>query len=472
MRPMSTIAAFAIALGGCKGCNAGPSSGDADASAPSASTSVTAEPLPRCLRGNERLTIPGENVVVGDVAVSPAGILLGIVRRDGGRAVASVVRTPVDLSTSKVVDLGVALGDDPAPSPRWNGRDAYVATVRRRANDAGVGGLREVQVARIDEAGASTPIASVVQQADESTAFDVAWPENGGDALVAWDEDAPASRAKDAAAPDAVGDAAVTAIRGFVKVQSLAPGAKARVASPESSDAEAPRLLARPSGFWLAWLARRAEDDPGPSPEGPGERRAFRWVELVSLDAKGELTSSVRRVSPEKGRAVSFELARGEGDDVVVLVQDEAARADGSGARLVRYALRGDRVESGDVIDGGVGHSLAELLAVSSEPSERLAGGPRWLAWNDTNERLHLTPLGASLAAWGPDTAEPVLDNARVLAATPPDRVYALVHSDAASKGDGEPVERSRNATTELRRFTCALSASVGPATVPSGTGR
>ena len=92
----------------------------------------------------------------------------------------------------------------------------------------------------------------IVQQADESLAYDIAWPESHqGPAIVAWDEDAP---------PRPGG---LLSDRGVVKVQLLGVGAKSRVASPESSDAEAPRLIARRNGYWLAWLARRAEPTVG-----------------------------------------------------------------------------------------------------------------------------------------------------------------------------------------------------------------
>ncbi|MBX3221674.1 MAG: hypothetical protein KF795_14245 [Labilithrix sp.] len=439
------IAVLCTGLAACGSCGKGDAGGGApSSSASSASPSpVVAELLPRCRGEAERLAIPGEDVTVGDVAIGAAGLLVGVIRVDGGKRVASVVRASLDLAKSSVVDVGPPLGDDPPPSPRWNGTTAYVSFFARHPSDAGAK-HRELRVARLEPTALGKLEATVLQQADESTAFDVAWNEAGA-GLAAWDEDAPLKVDRDGGAPAYEG-------RGFVKVQALGSEAR-RVASPESSDAESPRLLARPGGgFWLGWLARRSEESAY-AVEAPGETRAFRWVEIVALDAKGEAAGPVRRVASEKGRAASFELAA-SGADLVVMVQDEAAAADGAGARIVRHLVSGDRVESSDVVDGGVGQALAEIVPTSS-PGD----AARWLAWTDTSERVHMTPLAAGLVASGRAATEPSLDGARVLAAHPPDVLYALV---GASEGEGEAPQRRR---PELRRFVCPTGSE--PTTAP-----
>lgn len=396
------------------------------------------EALPRCRGDAQRLAIPGEDVIVGDVAVGPNGLLLGVVRVHEGKRLASVVRAPLDLASSRIVDVGPPLGDDPPPSPRWNGDIPYVAFIARHASGAGAK-LRELRIARLEESALGKVESTILQQADESTAFDVAWSESGT-GLAAWDEDAPPNL--DAGKP--LRETYAPEGRGFVKVQAIGSVTR-RVASPESSDAEAPRLLARAGGgFWLAWLARRAED-AGYALESPGEKRAYRWVEVVPLGPAGEPAGPVKRVSPEKGRAAAFELAR-SGSDLAVLVQDEAAGAEGAGARVVRYLVSGadkaDKIDGADVVDGGVGNAVAEVIPVSSS-----ADAPRWLAWTDTNERARLTPLGRDLVAAGKPTTEPALDGARVVAAVPPDSLYALVGV--------APTDPAVAPRPELRRFVC-----------------
>ncbi len=423
-----TLASAALGLGlaACGSCNKSETRVDAG---DDAATPVVVEVLPRCRASGERAVVPGEDVVVGDVAVGKDDLWIGVVRVEGGRRTASLVRTSFDLAAPRVIDVGAALGDDPPPSPRVFRDSVYVAYYARRSSDAGAR-LRELDVARVDD-GKVKVDATIVQQADESTAFDVAWNE-AGTGLVAWDEDAPL--AGDAGIPTGSGSFEG---RGFVKVQAIGATTR-RVASPESTDAETPRLVARPGGgFWLGWLARRVEDDERHSVEGPGEKRAFRWVEVVPLTATGDAAGPIRRITSEKGRAASFELAR-SGDDLVVLVQDEAAPSEGSGARIVRHVVR-DKIESGDVLDGGVGTALAELVPAPGS-------GVRWLAWTDPAERAHMTPLGAGLTTLARTTAEPALDGARVVASAPPDRLYALV--------SGAPGEAS--ARVELRKFACS----------------
>jgi hypothetical protein len=418
----------------------------------SSSASVVAEMLPRCRVDGARVGVPGDDVVAGDAVTTPDALLVGVVRRQGGKRLASVVRASLDLASVKMIDVGATLGDDPPPSPRLHGGTVSVASYARHNADAGAGAgaltgnaagtsaaiaggtmTRILEIARLDGTSLVRE-GAVLQQADESLAYDVAWPDHGAP-VVAWDEDAPMLPSQ------------ILADRGVVKVQVLGAG-KPRVASPDTSDAEAPRLLARRGGYWLAWLAHRPEpaEDAGAAAEGPGERRAYRWVELVALDAKGEATSPVRRITPEKGRVASFDLATsppesGSGEPkLVVVVQDEAAVTEGAGERIVRYAVDGqkDRVESAELLDGGVGHALADLLPLAAADPRAM----RWLAFTDTQEHAHLVPLGSALGLAGAPTLEPSLDGARIVASGPPGEIVYAV-------GPAAP------AGVEIRRLVC-----------------
>lgn len=447
------LVASALALAGCDGCQKresssvpAPSGSVSSSSVPAPLPTVVAESLPRCRVDGPRLLIPGEEVVSGDGVMAPDAIFVGVVRRDGGRRLASVVRASLDLSSMKTIDLGASLGEDPPPSPRAHGGSVFVASyVRAKAGaDAGsaTGAMtRVLEVSRF-EGEALVRQGAIVQQADESLAFDIGWtgPFDSaaaqGAPLVAWDEDAPLLTGQ------------LLADRGVVKVQ-LVNGPKARVASPDTTDAEAPRLLPKKGGYWLAWLARKPEatEDAGAAPEGPGERRSYRWVELVSLDAKGEPTSPVRRITPEKGRVASFDLVQavaeaGAEPRLVLLVQDEAAHSEGAGERVVRYVVDGQRIESGDLLDGGVGHALVDVLT-SADGTH----APRWLAFSDPQEHTHVVPLGPSVALGAGPTAEPALDGVRVVAAGPSAEViYAVGAAGGADAAGGR---------VELRRLVC-----------------
>ncbi|AKV00931.1 hypothetical protein AKJ09_07594 [Labilithrix luteola] len=389
------------------------SASPAEAPAPVA----VAEELPRCRAEGAKLDIAGEDVVVGDAVVAGDALFTGLVRREGTKRAASILRTGLDLGSPKFIEIGPALGDDPPPVPYGAGNAVFAAYFARKAVEPspkaarGVLGTRELRLVRLDASSTFKLEGSVVQQADESQAFDVAWTDPSAAPLVAWDEDAP------------LGPGRMLADRGVIKVQALTPGAKPLVASPDTSDAESPRLLPRKGGYWLAWLATKPEVEDAGAPskattdEGPGERRAFRWLELVTLDAKGETTSKVRRISSEKGRAASFELSKGAAEELVVVLQDEAAATEGAGARVLRYVVTADRVEPSDLVDGGVGTAPVELVP---------AAAPRWLAWTDVADHARVLSLSPGVLATTPPTLEPALDPTRVLAFAPPSSLFGL----------------------------------------------
>jgi hypothetical protein len=428
------VLAFCTSLAACGSCS--KSDDTPPAPVPSASVSssanVVAEPLPRCRKGTERLPIPGEEVIVGDVAIGPTGLLAGVVRMSGGKRVASILKAPLALDSQVMTDVGTPLGDDPPPSPRWNGSTAWVAYFASHPVDAGAK-LRELVVRKLGED--AKPI-SVIQQADESLAFDVAWSESNA-GLVTWDEDGPPLPS------DAGAGAKIPGLmRGIVKIQPLTPGSAPVTVSPPTSDADSPRLIAKAGGgFWLAWLAQKPEEE-AQGIEGPGETRAFRWVEVIALDNAGVPDGNVRRLGSEKGRAVAFELAR-SGPDLAVMVQDEIAASDGG--RILRHKLSDKgKPETGDIVKDGVGHTLADLV-----PAAAAGDSSHWLAWNDTNEHAHLTQLGPGLVASGKSTSEPSLEGARVLASSA-DTVFALAGVDPSSSS-GAPTRTQ----PELLRFIC-----------------
>lgn len=436
-------------------------------------------------------------------------LVVGVIRRDGAKRMAAVMVTDSRLTSSRFINVGPAFGDDPPPvpyassGPSGGAPGGYIVYYTHKGNEAttsrvledAVGTSRELRLARLNlRANKALPgaraapnletIADISQQADESLAFDIAWPPPpppnasasalasaaaaadaaAPTAIVAWDEDAPRLPGQ------------LFASRGVVKVQLALAGRAAKIVSPDSSDAEQPRLLSRKGGYFLAWLAKRPEVHDAGAPtvssapsasapsvsviEGPGESRVYRWVELVLLDNGGEPISKVHRVSSDKGRALTFDLARRSGDggdsepQIVVLVQDEAASTEGGGARVVRYVLggeRGERVESGDIVDGGVGASPAQFLAsvASAEPGKQ--GALSWLSWTDMGERARIVPLGSALTPAGPVTLEPSLDGARPLVSIAPDVLVAVVDKTASA---GDKVE-ARSGRYELARFVC-----------------
>lgn len=357
----------------------------------------TEGPPPRCHIEGKDLPL-GEDTIVGDAIVANGALHLGVTRKRTG----AILKIPLDLSTQTATETGPIRGEDPPPSPRAAGA-AVLPVFYTNPREAGTS--RDLS---IGDRG------SVTQQADESTAFDVAFPTEGPP-VVAWDEDAPIPPGQ--FVPD----------RGRIRVQLAGETEKARVASPFASDADAPHLAPKKGGgLWLAWIAKKIENpDAGDAPEGPGERRAYRWIELVALDAKGNVVGPPKRITPEKGRVVAFDLLN-LGPDVVAVAQDEAALTDGAGGRIVRYTIdENGAAKAQDLLEGGVGHAVADIV-------------PPWIAWSDLTEHTHLLPI-----AGGVGTREPLLDAARVVAADG-DRLFAVT---AVANGPGKGLV--------LRGFVC-----------------
>ena len=411
-----------VFLGGCGSCS--DKSSDATKSAASSSSTSTgpsasgsagtmafAEALPRCRADGPKTAIEGEDVIVGDATVINDEIFVGLTRRKGtaGR-VGSILRVKTDLASSKVIDIAPIFGDGAAPNVFLKDGKPFVAWNLRKEIEAGTTrGMRELRIAPLEESGPGALSASITQQHDESTAFDIAWP------LVAWDEDALVPEGK--FIPD----------RGVVKVQTL-PDGKPHVVSPEATDAETPKIAPKKGGgWWVAWAARKPEvEDAGYRLEGAGDLRAWRWVEIVALDANGEVASPVRRVTSDKAHVVTFDFVTADGT-LAVIVQDEGAANEGGGSRVARHVVESDRISSTESVDGGLGQALADLVPAAD------AG---WIAWKDPHDHAWIVPASASYVPSGRATAEAALDGTRVVAAAGPGQIFVT------SGG-------------ELRRFAC-----------------
>jgi hypothetical protein len=116
------------------------------------------------------------------------------------------------------------------------------------------------------------------------------------------------------------------------------------------------------------------------------------------------------------------------GETLSVLVQDEGAASEGGGSRVARFTIESDRIGATEIVDGGLGHALADVVPAAD------AG---WLSWKDNADHAWIVPSTASYLPVGIPTAESVLDGTRVLAAAGSSNIFVT------SGG-------------ELRRFTCS----------------
>lgn len=357
----------------------------------------------------------GDAAELGEAVPLVAGFAVGMLRAQDGGRVASVIRIGGAV-VAPPVDLGPSRGDAPPPQPLVRGGELYAvgyvgdAAVR----SASAGGHRPGRALRVFHLGGAVELlASLAPESDASSAYDVIAATASGSpvgALVAWDDAlAPAGGGAVQLATLSADLRAVRSVRAF---GSAAEGA---------SGAGDPRVVLRPSGYWLTWVSRRPERRAPPLPlpageiETPSEEAAFGWVEAVPLDAEGAPAGPARRLTSATGHVASYAVYSREGALVVVAEDDGPASSRGGGS-LERVVWRGDGApESTSLVHAGVEEETPPLIILA-------AGGDAWLSFLDLagdTEIAPLPPAGASRPA-GPAprllaSREPLFSRARIL---------------------------------------------------------
>ncbi|HEY8040688.1 MAG TPA: hypothetical protein VIF15_12875 [Polyangiaceae bacterium] len=360
---------------------------------------------------------------IGDAIGYPKGVAVGLVHRTTAGRVAAVALLPADESALRVIDLGPTLGDAPPPRLAWRGRDLIAAAFALPSPGARAETQRELALHVLGRGGEDRPLLSILQQRDDSLAFDVAWVDPSG-GIAAWDE-----------------DTAGPTPRGVVRLAALAPDGHAsptRDASPVDSDAEMPRVMPAGSGFFVLWLARRPEapatGDASSDLEATGEARAYSWLEMVAIDAHGAPGGAVRRLTPTSGHVSAYDVQMLPGEarpTALVVARDDGEAIDGSGGVLLRVRAREDGAEPPVALPGdGLGRGAPTLVDAPAP----------WLAWVGPHEELRLLPLDAAGAPFAPPSAEPGLEESRPL---------------LVLRGSTMLVARPEDAAAQLRPFAC-----------------
>lgn len=366
---------------------------DAD---PTSRQEVDAAPLlaaPRCEMSTEAVALAApeksSELSIGEAIVTPSGVAVGILRAAAKGRVASVASVSADFKSVSFVDVAPARGDDPPARPLLLGAQSFALAYEHAPK-------RQITLFRTS-AGKSETVASFADATDDSQAFDIATKNDTG--LLAWDDDAPGGV-------------------GVVKVAPLtASGGGAIVAiSREGSDAEGPRVALRPGGYWVAWIARRAEPLPEGGAErieGAGENRTFEWLELAAVDPAGKRVGDVQRLTPQNGHLTSFDLVP-SADGLDLFARDEGEAKDGEGAKLERISVHGDKAgPPAVVVKNGVGTGVP-AASVSASGDTRTA----WLTYVDLADHTRLLPLQPDPNSPPLPSLEPALEGGRVVLAT------------------------------------------------------
>ncbi len=452
--------AFLFAALLAAGCKKHPKPGAAAGSATaSASAAPAGPPAPRCaaVKRGASFTIgqPGKSdlgdddnavalpfaVDLGSAVPLASGFAVSALQSvDGGTGAVIAIVGP-DADSGKLVDLGRVYGD--ADPPRLAARDGHLV-VAMAGNDASGATLRLVE---IKNPGTSADVVwgrDMEQGNDQSQVFGVELGKKRG--VLVWDD------------WDKSGDHGI--IRGSTfALDDVSNATRSRVLSPKDDDAEAPRIVRRPGGFWLAWISHAREHDkharaPKPavktapaasSSDEPGAGDSIvelgsRWLELTPLDENGSPTAPPIAVTQRDAHVLVFDVAPARDGGALLAWRDDEA-APGAEGRIVHLAhvRPGGSVETQVLDDEKVGAGVPTLL-VDLHPPDKPGPQAAWLSLAGVSDETRLAALDGSarlIDRLSTDRvlrhAEPVvLDRGRMLLATP--RGLALELSTATCR--------------------------------------
>jgi hypothetical protein len=297
-------------------------------------------------------------VEIGRGAVYAGGFAAGARRDAEGGAIAMVATIGFDGTGGKLVRLGRSRGDlDP---PVVTGVGDVVLAALLEPNASG----RAIRIAKVhgDEV---TWGVELSEGHDESSALDLA--ASGARAVVVWDD------------VNAEEKRSHVMLSSF-DVATMRSVTSARPVSSPKTDADSPRLIARPFGYWLGYLARADEasgkkkkDPKDPSNAGEkaakdeddesGEAIQNGWVEVMPLDENGAPTAAARAVTPKTGHALAFDLELGEDGAALLAWRDDDTPTGSTGGRLSSALVRlGGAIEVHVLAEESLGAGVPDLL--------------------------------------------------------------------------------------------------------------
>jgi len=352
-------------------------------------------------------------VEVGDGVAYEGGFAVGVLHESESKLAFSVVTLDKNGKNAKIVPLGITHGDVDPPRLAAQGATLAAGVLEPDANG------RSLRLAKIAN-GAVTWGATLHEQPDESQAYDIALGDKKG--IVVWDEDTTSSSVIQVSTVDAA---------------TLANATPPRTISRAAADAESPRLAPRPSGYWLAYVARAAAT---PSPEaGIGdfvmEDIGYGWIEVVPLDANGSPTGPARAATPRDGHVMVYDLAPTPDGGVLLVYRWLDAPAGAAGGEVMRVVVHPTSIEAPTaLVREDVGAGAPNLL-------------PGWLALLSSADTTRLGPISAIGELDAPLNAEPDIgagepvaaSGSRLLVSRPAGRAVKLVvlecHPDADAGG-------------------------------------
>ncbi len=329
----------------------------------------------------------------GGFAVGVKRVVKGANKSAAAATEAAVALLGPTLASNRLVRLGRSRADMPAPVLA-GGAEGWVAALLE-PNAAGLS-LRLVR----DEAGKLVWGGDWPQGRDESLAHDIAVAKTG---VAVWDE------------VDDEGQRSGVMLAVF-DVHTLKERRPPILVSGEKVDADVPRVLSRPGGFWLAYVARDVLSMPdkpddvalGRSPKQErfaAEKIDPSWIELIPLDETGKPSGTAQAITARGGHVLAFDLERGKDGGAIVAWRDDDKPSGAGGGRVhVSLVSVSGAAQSQLVAEQDVGSGVPNLLS-------------GWIALPDARGRARLAPLGADGVLRGMLVREPLLGVGQALAA-------------------------------------------------------
>jgi hypothetical protein len=385
---------------------------------------------PHCVRDDVQLTLepslgsqPVEAPLDPDIEqpfASEPGMALAFgreffatgLRHESRGAVALLGRLVPGDAATQLIELGQVRGD--VLAPRLAADDESLWVVVQEGTPRG----RELRVGHYPAGNIGLPAIwrqGPEQGSAESSAFDIAAREGG--ALLVYDEWSPIEN------------------HGRVLAASLqaaaaeGPRLEGQPISPAGSDAETPRVAARPGGYWVAWLVNASTGGSGrtydPANEqderaGAGAAYGARWLSIAAVDASGKLSGEVRRVTNRRERVLGFDLATSPSGSAWLAWRQDAPTPGASGGRVYIGEIGGDASREPRLVrEDDVGSGEPAWLAARGDEA-------RWLTFPDGRDRSLLMRVGSLQAITAPLKLGSDLEGAGALAASAGKVLFAL----------------------------------------------
>jgi hypothetical protein len=360
-------------------------------------------------------------VEVGRGTTYAGGFAVGAQREAEGGTLAMVATLAADGTQGKLVRLARSRGDMDPPVVAGAGGAILAAMLEPNA------GGRALKIARV-EGDHVTWGAELSEGRDESLALDIA--ASGERAVIVWD------------------DVTRDGKRSQVMLSSVDTGSLRSVTSPRpishpKTDAEMPRVIARPGGYWLAYVARAeepgqkrgAKEDDEEDTAAAGETIAHQWLEVAPLDETGAPTATPRAVTPKNGHVLAYDMTLGQDDGAIVAFRDDDTPSGSSGGRVSAVLVRlggvgepravagvdrGERDPSAPPdADHGLGAGVPALLRGTADhgAGEARAVSPAWLAIANASGATQIAALDPKGELVDDLRAEPTLGRGEPIAA-------------------------------------------------------